>query len=145
MISIENLAFSYGRKQVLKNITMTLEKGKIYGLLGENGVGKTTLLTLLAGLKKPQEGRIITDGCAPFDRLPSFLESMYYMPDTVAPIPMKAEDFARESGKLRSKFDGKKFNAIMKDFGVDPSMKMTAMSAGQLKKTYISFALACNV
>lgn len=51
MISIKNLGFSYGSTPVLKNITMTLEPGKIYGLLGENGVGKTTLLTLLCGLK----------------------------------------------------------------------------------------------
>ena len=47
MIKINNLAFSYGSEPVLKNITMTLEEGRIYGLLGENGVGKTTLLTLL--------------------------------------------------------------------------------------------------
>lgn len=52
MIGIENLGFSYGKVPVLKNITMNLEAGKIYGLLGENGVGKTTLLTLLCGLKK---------------------------------------------------------------------------------------------
>ena len=47
MIKIENLGFSYGDNVVLRNITMTLEEGRIYGLLGENGVGKTTLLTLL--------------------------------------------------------------------------------------------------
>ena len=51
MITIKDLGFSYGEKAVLKNITMTLEEGRIYGLLGENGVGKTTLLTLLCGLK----------------------------------------------------------------------------------------------
>ena len=45
MIKIENLAFSYGQTPVLNNISMTLEDGKIYGLLGENGVGKTTLLS----------------------------------------------------------------------------------------------------
>ncbi|MBQ1936887.1 MAG: ATP-binding cassette domain-containing protein, partial [Bacteroidales bacterium] len=54
MIKIENLAFSYGANEVLKNISMELLPGKIYGLLGENGVGKTTLLTLLCGLKKTQ-------------------------------------------------------------------------------------------
>ena len=53
MITVENLSFSYGAKSVLKNITMQACSGNIYGLLGENGVGKTTLLTLLCGLKKP--------------------------------------------------------------------------------------------
>ena len=47
MITIDKLGFSYGTNQVLKNITTTFEEGRIYGLLGENGVGKTTLLTLL--------------------------------------------------------------------------------------------------
>ena len=50
MIQINNLGFSYGNVPVLDNITMKLEPGRIYGLLGENGVGKTTLLTLLCGL-----------------------------------------------------------------------------------------------
>ena len=59
MIKIESLGFTYGKSSdnfVLKNINMTLEEGRIYGLLGENGVGKTTLLSLLCGLKKPQKG-----------------------------------------------------------------------------------------
>ena len=144
MISIENLAFSYGRKEVLRNINLELEKGRIYGLLGENGVGKTTLLTLLAGLKKPQEGSILADGEKPFDRHPSFLESICYLPDTVPAIPMKAADFAATSAVFRSKFDMDKFFSLMKDLDVDAQMKMNDMSAGQLKKTYISFALACN-
>ena len=68
MITIKDLGFSYGDKAVLKNITMTLEEGKIYGLLGENGVGKTTLLTLLCGLKAVKAGSIDTDGHNPYDR-----------------------------------------------------------------------------
>ena len=44
MIEIDKLEFSYGRKTVLNNITTRLEEGRIYGLLGENGVGKTTLI-----------------------------------------------------------------------------------------------------
>ena len=70
MITIKDLGFSYGEKAVLKNITMTLEEGRIYGLLGENGVGKTTLLTLLCGLKAVKYGSIDTDGHNPYDREP---------------------------------------------------------------------------
>ena len=68
MIRIENLGFSYGKVPVLKNITMNLEAGKIYGLLGENGVGKTTLLTLLCGLKKTTGGSITVDGMDPYSQ-----------------------------------------------------------------------------
>ncbi len=51
MIQVKDLSFNYGSKKVLKNISLELKGGNIYGLLGENGVGKTTLLTLLCGLK----------------------------------------------------------------------------------------------
>ena len=73
MIKVNDLAFSYGQNQVLKNINLELEDGRIYGLLGENGVGKTTLLTLLSGLKKTQMGTIDADGRDPYKREPEFL------------------------------------------------------------------------
>ena len=144
MISINNLAFSYGSLNVLSNITMTLEEGRIYGLLGENGVGKTTLLTLLAGLKKPQAGSILTDGVDPYKRLPSFLQDQYYLPDEVLPCKMTASSWAKSCGELWPLFDYGKFITIMKEFETDPSAKMNKMSSGQLKKTYISFALSCG-
>ncbi len=144
MITIKDLGFSYGEKSVLKNISMTLEEGRIYGLLGENGVGKTTLLTLLCGLKNPQTGSIDIDGHNPYDREPSFLTDQYYLSDEVAPMNMKAIDYARNYGKFWEGFDLERFSEIMKELETDPQQKMTGMSFGQLKKTYISFALACN-
>ena len=145
MIQIDNLAFSYGPKEVLKNISMEILPGNIYGLLGENGVGKTTLLTLLCGLKKVQSGSIRVDGRDPFDRQPSLLADQFYLADEVAPVHAKAIDFAREHGVFWPNFNLDAFSGILAEFEVDPSQKMDAMSAGQLKKTYISFALACRV
>ena len=142
MIEIKDLSFSYGKTPVLKNITTTLEEGKIYGLLGENGVGKTTLLTLLCGLKKVGGGSITTDGEDPFDRTPSLLEKQYYLPDEVAPTPMTADGYAKERGRFWPLYDHEKFLHIMKEFENEPDKKMNQMSAGQLKKTYIAFALA---
>jgi ABC-2 type transport system ATP-binding protein len=144
MITIKDLGFSYGEKTVLKNITMNLEEGRIYGLLGENGVGKTTLLTLLCGLKKPQTGSIDTDGKKPYDREPSLLSDLYYLSDEVAPMNMKAADYAGYYGKFWDGFDLDKFHEVMSVLENDPLQKMNQMSFGQLKKTYIAFALACN-
>ena len=144
MIEIKDLAFSYGKTPVLKSITTTLEEGRIYGLLGENGVGKTTLLTLLCGLKKVCSGSISTDGENPFDRTPTLLQNQFYLPDEVLPVAMKAECFAKERGAFWPNYDHSKFLEIMKEFENDPSKKMNQMSAGQLKKTYISLALACG-
>ena len=144
MIEIKDLAFSYGKTPILKSITTTLEEGHIYGLLGENGVGKTTLLTLLCGLKKVCSGSITTDGENPFDRTPTLLQNQFYLPDEVLPVAMKAECFAKERGAFWPDYDHSKFLEIMKEFENDPAKKMNQMSAGQLKKTYISLALACG-
>lgn len=144
MVIIDNLAFSYGSEEVLRNISMKLEAGKIYGLLGENGVGKTTLLTLLCGLKKPQFGCIDVDGQKPYDRKPSLLCEQYYLPDEVAPVRETAVKWAKSEGVFWPAFSLEKFLAIMKEFENNPEQKMNTMSNGQLKKTYISFALACN-
>ncbi|MBO6170394.1 MAG: ATP-binding cassette domain-containing protein [Bacteroidales bacterium] len=145
MIQIQNLAFSYGTKEVLRNISMKLEPGKIYGLLGENGVGKTTLLTLLCGLKKAQAGSISVDGHIPFNRQPLLLQDQYYLPDEVAPLSDKAISWGRATGKFWPHFSLDKYEAILKEFEVQTDQKMNAMSAGQLKKTYIAFALASGV
>ena len=144
MIKIKKLGFSYGDNVVLKDISMELEEGRIYGLLGENGVGKTTLLTLLAGLKDVCEGSIEVDGQTPFDRKPSFLSNIYYLPDEVPAPRRKAIDYANDHGQYWSKFSIDKFSEIMTVFDNDQDQRMDQMSYGQLKKTFISFALACN-
>lgn len=142
MIRIEKLGFSYGQVPVLKNITMNLEPGKIYGLLGENGVGKTTLLTLLAGLKKPLQGSIDIDGSAPYSRIPQVLENQFYLADEMLSVPMKAAEYARITGEFWPNYKQDTFEEIMELFENTSDKKMNEMSTGQLKKTYISLALA---
>lgn len=142
MIRIEKLGFSYGQVPVLKNITMNLEPGKIYGLLGENGVGKTTLLTLLAGLKKPLQGSIDIDGSAPYSRTPQVLENQFYLADEMLSVPMKAAEYARITGEFWPNYKQDTFEEIMELFENTSDKKMSEMSTGQLKKTYISLALA---
>ena len=144
MIEVKDLSFAYGSKGVLKNISMRLDGGNIYGLLGENGVGKTTLLTLLCGLKKPQTGSIVTDGRRPFDRQPSLLQEQFYLPDEVSPVHNTAISFGKEAGALWPSYDHAKFQKILEEFEVDAKQRMDTMSAGQLKKTWIAFALACG-
>lgn len=144
MIKIKDASFSYGENVVLKKISLDLEEGRIYGLLGENGVGKTTLLTLLCGLKKLQAGTIDVDGIDPYRRLPDTLSSIYYLPDDVLPVQMKPEDFAVESGQFWPGFSLEKFRTVMDEFECPKDQRMDKMSCGQLKKTYIAFALATN-
>ena len=144
MIQIKDLAFSYGKKMVLSNISMTLEEGRIYGLLGENGVGKTTLLNLLSGIKAPLCGSIDADSYKPYDRKPGFLSQLYFLPDESHKEYMSAYDYARGYGAFWPCFDMGKFLDLMRIFEMDTQQRMDQMSTGQLKKTWLSFAIACQ-
>ncbi len=70
---------------------------------------------------------------------------MYYLPEDVAPLNIKASDFAADNGCFWPNFNMSEFQKLMNELEVDSSDKMNKMSSGQLKKTYIAFALACNV
>ena len=144
MIQIDNLSYAYGRNTVLQHISMKLQPGRIIGLLGENGVGKTTLLTLLCGLKNPLTGSIDADGRKPFDRKPSLLADQFYLPDEVMPLRLSAEAFARERGSFWPNFTMERFLDLLAGFEVEAGQRMDKMSAGQLKKTWIAFGLACH-
>ena len=62
VVSVKNVSFSYGRLQVLRDVTMNAKKGEIVCLLGPNGAGKSTLLKCILGALRPQKGRIIING-----------------------------------------------------------------------------------
>jgi ABC-2 type transport system ATP-binding protein len=62
MVEIKNISLSLENKEILHNIDLTIEKGKIYGLIGPNGVGKTTLIKCLTGIYKPSTGEVLYDG-----------------------------------------------------------------------------------
>lgn len=147
MIEIKNLSFKYGKKPVLKNISLQLQSGKIYGLLGENGVGKTTLLKIISGLQKPSTGSCIVQGENPFDRTPSFLCKIYYLPEELEYIQseLTPKEFAQFNGPFYPKFDFDKFQAILKEFSVDPNQRLNKLSQGQTKKAAIAYAIATNV
>ena len=73
MLQVENISFSYrkGRKEVLSDFSLSLEAGRVYGLLGKNGAGKSTLLYLMSGLLAPKRGRVMyhdTDHAPPVAR-----------------------------------------------------------------------------
>lgn len=146
MITINNLSFKYGKKEVLNDISMKLEAGKIYGLLGENGVGKTTLLKIISGLQKPWNGSCTVLGENPFDRTPSFLSRIYYLPEDLEYIQndYSIRYFAKMNAPFYPNFDNDKFETILKEFDVEGDKKLNKLSHGQTKKAAIAFAIATN-
>lgn len=146
MIEIQNLSFKYGKKLVLSNISMQLEAGKIYGLLGENGVGKTTLLKIISGLQKPFEGNCSVNEEDPFKRTPSFLGKVFYLPEDLEFIQLDItlNQFVKLNSPFYLDFDHNKCESIVKDFEIDANKKLSKLSHGQTKKAAIAFALSTN-
>ena len=142
MITLKDLSFSYGKHKVLGNVSMTLEKGKIYGLLGENGVGKSTLLKILSGLLKMERGECKVFGEVPYGRKPSFLQDIFYLPEDFAGENVVVEKYAMQLGVFYPNFSPDRFNRIISEFGVDPKAKFNKLSLGQQKKAIIAVALS---
>jgi ABC-2 type transport system ATP-binding protein len=142
MISVKNASFSYGKHKVFENVCLELEKGKIYGLLGENGVGKSTLLKVLSGLLKLDGGECMAAGESSFGRTPSFLEKVFYLPEDFAGDNVVVEKYAMQLGMFYPNFSPDKFRRILGEFGVDGKAKFNKLSLGQQKKAIISLALS---
>ena len=142
MIKINNLDFAYRNTQVFKNISLEFEKGNIYGLLGENGVGKTTLLKLICGLQKPQHGSVTVDGLIPSMRQPDFLQNVYFLPEEVITEDTTPERFIQKIGDFYPHYDFALFNELMKELEVDLSKKFNELSHGQKKKALLACALS---
>ncbi len=145
MIDIKNFSFSYTKTQVFDNINLQFQKGAIYGLLGENGVGKTTLLKAISGLLKPTAGSCTVDEQVSFDRQPEFLQNIFLLPDEV-PLPDSAtpEKFFNDLAPFYPKQSGEMLQHLAGELKVDISRKFKEMSFGQQKKSLLACAMALN-
>ena len=144
MIEISNLTFGYGNKTLFNNLTLTLKAGHIYGLLGKNGAGKSTLLKNIAGLVFPLEGTCKVNGFTSKNRLPDFLQELFFVPEDIYMPAVSAKQFAASTGHFYPKFDNKQFNNILAEFDVPDDKALTQLSFGQQKKVMIAFGLSTN-
>jgi len=142
MISIRNAQFSYGKHKVFDNVSLRLEQGKIYGLLGENGVGKSTLFKILSGLLRLHGGECTVCSEVPYKRNPSFLREIYYIPEDFAGENIEVGRYAMQIGKFYPNFSPDRLQHILAEFGVDPNAKFPKLSHGQQKKAIIALALS---
>ena len=143
MIEIKNLDFSYKKTPVFSNINLSFPEGAIYGLLGENGVGKTTLLKLICGLQRPTVGNCTVDGMTSHDRLPEMLQRIVFMPDEVTlPDGATPQQYVNELAPFYPTFSQGTFLHLMQELEVEPDRKFKEMSFGQQKKSLIAASLS---
>jgi ABC-2 type transport system ATP-binding protein len=145
MILIKDLSFGYSPdKNLYAGLNLTLESGRIYGLLGKNGAGKSTLLKNIAGLLFPTEGSISVNDFAPHKRQPSFLQSIYFIPEQTYVPALSIKRYVNLYAPFYPRFDEQQFYQFLKELEVAPSGNLSDLSFGQQKKFVIAFGLACN-
>jgi len=144
MIEISHLSFGYGKHTLFDKLNLSLKPGHIYGLLGINGAGKSSLLKNIAGLAAPWSGTCIVNGEVAAKRHPSFLQALFFVPEDIYLPPVTAKQFAKSTGHFYPRFDVKQFEQLLADFDIPTDRVLTKLSLGQQKKAYIAFAIATN-
>lgn len=146
MIEVENLSFNYGRRKskVLEDFSMRLEKGSVYGLLGKNGTGKSTLLYLMAGLLRPRTGNVLYKGVDVKKRYPDTLQDMFLVPEEFALPNVSLKQYVKLNAPFYPNFSDELLNACLRDFDMNEDIHLGELSMGQKKKAFMCFALATN-
>lgn len=144
MIKVQNLHFSYRKKKVFSGLDLQLQAGHIYGLLGKNGTGKSTLLRNIAGLLFPDQGSINVLGHRPGLRKPAFLQEVFMVPEEfhLGNVPLK--HLVKYHSPFYPRFSEEQFNKYITEFEIPADSTLENMSYGQKKKVLISFGLASN-
>lgn len=144
MIDIQNLHFSYKRKKVFDSLSLRFTSGHVYGLLGRNGTGKSTLLRNIAGLLFPKKGSISVDGNIPAQRQPQFLQNIFMVPEEFYLPNISIAEFLKHLAPFYSQFNYTQFEKYVQLFNIPADSTLQNMSYGQKKKVLICFALASN-
>ncbi len=145
MVELNNIHFSYKKKKPLFNgLQMQLTSGSIYGLLGKNGAGKTSLLKHISGLLFPNSGESLVNGHRVSEREPELLQDIYFIPEEFALPPASINKYVASIAPFYPNFDRAQLNIYLDEFELARDEKLSAMSYGQKKKFLIAFGLATN-
>ncbi|RZK40837.1 MAG: ABC transporter ATP-binding protein [Pedobacter sp.] len=143
MIKINNLNFGYSKGKLLfEDMNMQLSAGHIYGLLGKNGAGKSSLLKNLAGLVYPESGTMEVFGFNPSKRQPSLLQQICFVPEEFYLPSVRVDAYVKANAAFYPNFDHTYFNNLLAEFDIPIAQKLINMSYGQKKKVIIAFGLA---
>lgn len=146
MLQVENISFSYGRRkpEVLSDFSFSLEKGRVYGLLGKNGVGKSTLLYLMCGLLTPKHGRVMYHGVDTRRRLPETLRDVFLVPEEFDLPAVSLVQFVELNSPFYPNFSKEDMMTYLHLFEMEWNIHLGGLSMGQKKKVFMSFALATH-
>lgn len=144
MIQVENLSFNYlgTKREVFSDFSLQLTDNKIYGLLGKNGTGKSTLLYLLSGLLRPKKGGVFIDGVSASDRRSDMLGDIFMVPEEFTLPQVTLDTYVKMNKGFYPHFSEEVLERCLADFELSRQIKLHQLSMGQKKKAFMSFALA---
>ena len=142
LVECKKLCKSYDEKQVLKDVNLKIPKGKIVGLLGKNGTGKTTLIKLINDLLTPTSGEILIKGKKPGVESKDIIA---YLPEkTYLDREMSVKDAIKYFEEFYTDFDSKKAVKLLKDLDLDMNSKISKMSKGMQEKLQLILVMSRN-
>ena len=145
MISIQNVKFGYrSHQEVLDDFSLDFAKNGIYGLLGKNGTGKSTLLYLMMGLLRPQKGSVTIDGISSSLRKPEVLQEMFLVPEEYDLPRISLKKYVKSIKPFYPHFSDELLEKSLANFEMTSDIDLGSLSMGQKKKVYMSIALAAN-
>ena len=144
MIQFKEVDFTYSPKaKLLLDLNLRFEPGRIHGLLGKNGEGKSTLLKLVAGLLFPQKGKVEVMNFTPAKRNPEMLRDIYFLPEELPHHTLSIARFQQVYAPFYPNFSATLFDDCLKEFEIpSKDWKMNKLSYGQKKKIFVAFGLA---
>lgn len=144
MITIENTSYGYkSNPLIFNNISLEIGNG-IYGLLGENGVGKTTLMHLICGLLFPKNGKCSIDGRNTAERQSEGLARYFFLPEELQMPTESIASFAARHSVFYPHFNQEEFDLNLEELKINRKQKLSSVSYGQQKKAMLAYAFALH-
>ena len=146
MIKIQDISYRYpGQKQqVFDHFSLELTENRIYGLLGKNGTGKSTLLYLIAGLLRPKAGTVCVDGIDAYKRKAEILGEVFLVSEEFTLPALSLEQYVQLLLPFYPRFSREVLDRCLEAFELPKQLHLNQLSMGQKKKVYMSIALAAN-
>lgn len=140
ILELKNLNKSFGAKKVLENINLTIPRGKIVGLLGKNGTGKSTLIKLINDLLTPTSGEVLINGKSPSVESKKIIA---YLPErTYLDKSMKVAQVIKYFAEFYDNFDSQKAYKLLEELGLDVNQKLAKMSKGMQEKVQLVLVMS---
>lgn len=140
LIKLENVSKRFNVKKALDDVSLNIEKGRIVGLLGSNGSGKTTIIKLINDLIQPTSGKVFINGMPPGIASKKIIS---YLPErTYLSSQLKVQDILKYFSDFYNDFDESHARQLLKDFEIDEKERLKNMSKGMKEKVQLILTMS---